>query len=145
MILRSYNDRKKLEALAKLSGRDEGLADDALHLETMRSLLPRLERAHEAGDRVTEEEVLAGLEGRRRVREEEHKDTLALLNNTEAVIYNTKDFEGALDYHQQALRVQEKVLGKTHPDTLTTIKNTAHVCQKGMKDFTKAEEMHSSD
>ena len=58
MILRSYKDRKKLEALAKLSGEDEGFGDYALHPEAKRSLLPLLERAHEAGERVTEEEVL---------------------------------------------------------------------------------------
>ena len=31
MVLRSYNDRKKLEALAKLTGSDEGFDDHALH------------------------------------------------------------------------------------------------------------------
>ena len=48
MVLRSYNDRKELEALAKLSGQEEGFDDHVLHLEAMRSLLPLLERAHEA-------------------------------------------------------------------------------------------------
>ena len=43
MVLRAYKDRKKLEALAKLSGEDEGFDDRALHLEAMRSLLPPLE------------------------------------------------------------------------------------------------------
>ena len=32
MVLKSYNDRKKLEAMAKLSGGDEGFDDRALHL-----------------------------------------------------------------------------------------------------------------
>ena len=58
MVLRSYKDRKKLEALAKLSGMDEGFNDRVLHLEARRGLLPLLERAHEAGEGVTEEEVL---------------------------------------------------------------------------------------
>ena len=37
MIIMAYNDRSKLEALAKLSGSDEGSADHALHLEAMRT------------------------------------------------------------------------------------------------------------
>ena len=61
MILRVYKDRKKLEALAELSGSDEGFGDHALHLEAMRSLLQLLERTHEAGEGVTEEEVLDGV------------------------------------------------------------------------------------
>ena len=61
IILSSYNDRKKLEALAKLSGPDDGFDDRELYLETMRILLPLLERVHEASERVTEEEVLNGV------------------------------------------------------------------------------------
>ena len=61
MILRSYKDRKKLEELARLSGEEGGFGDYALHLEAMRSLLPLLERAHEAGKGVTEEEVIDGV------------------------------------------------------------------------------------
>eukprot|EP00518_Triparma_eleuthera_P006708 CAMPEP_0182487990 /NCGR_PEP_ID=MMETSP1319-20130603/48186_1 /TAXON_ID=172717 /ORGANISM="Bolidomonas pacifica, Strain RCC208" /LENGTH=37 /DNA_ID= /DNA_START= /DNA_END= /DNA_ORIENTATION= len=34
------------------------------------------------------------------------------------VFDDTNDYEGALDFFQQPLTVQEKVLGKTHPDTL---------------------------
>ena len=52
-----------------------------------------------------------------------------------------EDYEGALDYFQQALRVQEKVFGKTHPMTLRTIMNMASTYQVGLKDFTRAEEM----
>ena len=58
MVLRAYKDRKKLEALAKLSGREEGFGDHTLHLEAMRSLVPLLEQAHAVGEGVTEEEVL---------------------------------------------------------------------------------------
>ena len=61
MILRSYKDREKLEALAKLTGPEEGFDDRALHLESRRSLLPLLEEAHEAGEGVTEEEVIDGV------------------------------------------------------------------------------------
>ena len=44
-----------------------------------------------------------------------------------------------LDYYQQALRGSEKVLGKTHPDTLNTVTNMA-VTYKKTGDFAKAEE-----
>ena len=60
MIQRGYKDRKKLEALAKLSGEDEGFGDCALHLEARRNLLPLLERAHVAGEGLTEGEALGG-------------------------------------------------------------------------------------
>ena len=45
---------------------------------------------------------LADLEGRRRVLGEEHKDTLASLSNLGNVLDNMEDYEGALDYYQQA-------------------------------------------
>ena len=53
MIQRGYKDRKKLEALAKLSGEEGGFGDIALKLEARRILLPLLERAHEADEGVT--------------------------------------------------------------------------------------------
>ena len=53
-----------------------------------------------------------------------------------------KDYEGALDYYQQALRGKEKVLGKTHPETLRTMEGMACAYSDGLKDFTKAEEMY---
>ena len=59
MILRYYNDWKKLETLANLSGQEEGFNERALQLEARRSLLRLLERAHEAGEGVTEEEARA--------------------------------------------------------------------------------------
>ena len=37
--------------------------------------------------------------------------------------------------------MQEKVLRKTHPDTLATIMNMAIVYKDGLKNFTKAEDM----
>ena len=61
MVLRNYKDWKKLEALAKPSDWDEGFRDDALHLEAMGSLVPLSERAQEAGEGVTEGEVLDGV------------------------------------------------------------------------------------
>ena len=55
---------------------------------------------------------LTALEGRRRVLGAEHKDTLDSPNKTGAVLQQMEDYEGALDCYQQALRVQEKVLGE---------------------------------
>ena len=72
---------------------------------------------------------------------EEHKNTLASLNNMGGVVMSMEDYEGALDYYQQALRGKGKVLGKTHPSTLSTIMNIAAVYKKS-ENFTKAEEMY---
>ena len=71
MILRSYKDRKKLKALAKLTSRkgedileiteigiELCIVDYALELEARRNLLPLLERAHVVGEGLIEEEVL---------------------------------------------------------------------------------------
>ena len=82
------------------------------------------------------------MEGRRRVLGEEHKKTLASLTNMGVLLDNMEDYEGALDYYQQALRVQEKVLGKTHPSTMGTVMNMAITYMDGLKDFEKAEEMY---
>ena len=85
---------------------------------------------------------LAALEGRRRVLRGEDKYTLSSLNTMENVFQLMKDFEGSLDYYQQALRGKYKVSGKTHPDTLRTVMNMANAYQDVTKDFTKAEEMY---
>ena len=55
-------------------------------------------------------------------------------------IQSMEDYEGALDYFQQALMESEKVLGKTHPDSLMTMYNMANTYTK-VKDYAKAEEM----
>ena len=52
-----------------------------------------------------------------------------------------EDYKGTLDYYQQALRASEKVLGKTHPDTLDNIMNTANM-HTDMRDSQKAAEMY---
>ena len=82
------------------------------------------------------------MEGRRRVLGEKHKKTLDLLNNMGAILGNIKDYQGALGYYQQVIRVQEKVVGKTHPSTLDTIMNMASTYMEGLKDFVKAEKMY---
>ena len=53
-----------------------------------------------------------------------------------------EDYERALDYYQQALRVLERVLEKMHPDTLDTITNTANTYSDALKDYAKVEEMY---
>ena len=73
---------------------------------------------------------------------EEHKDTLASLDNFGALLREMGDCEGALDFYQQALRVQEKGLGKTHPDTVRTIMNMSNMYRDVTKDFIKAEELY---
>ena len=73
---------------------------------------------------------------------DEHKDTVTSLHNIGYLLQHMRDYVGALDYYQQALRVQEKVLGKTYPETLTTIMNMAIVYRDVAKDFAKAEEMY---
>ena len=85
---------------------------------------------------------LAALEGRRRVLGEEYRKTLASLSIISVVHGMMKEYEGELDYYQQALRASEKVLGKTHPDNLDTIMNMAGVYMDGTKEFAKAEEMY---
>ena len=85
---------------------------------------------------------LTALEGRRRVLGEEHIATLTWLNNLGGILHYMEDYKGALNYYQQALRVQEKVLGKTHPDTLRTILNVAITYEDGLKNFEKSEEMY---
>ena len=91
--------------------------------------------ANELGGRLVEKAqyeaakpfMLTALEGRERVRGEEHKDTLVTLNNTGVLLKNMEDFAGALCHFKQALRVQEKVLGKMHPDTLGSIMNIGNM------------------
>ena len=72
----------------------------------------------------------------------EHKKTIMSLNNTGLVLQEMEDYEGALDYYLQALRMQEKVLGKTHPDTLDTIYNMAITYGDGLGDQAKEEAMY---
>ena len=85
---------------------------------------------------------LAALEGRRRVLGDEHKKTLASMFNLGNNHNNLEDHKVALDYYQQAHMMGEKVMGKTHPDTLRTIMYMANTYAGGLKDFTKAEEMN---
>ena len=53
-----------------------------------------------------------------------------------------KDYEKALEYYERALKGKEKTLGKTHPNTLSTVYNIAIVYNDGLKDYEKAEEFY---
>ena len=70
----------------------------------------------------------------------EHKDTLKSLNNMGVVLMQMKDYEEAQDYCQQALSGYERVLGKTLPLTMFTIRIMGFNFF-GLQDFTKADEM----
>ena len=71
----------------------------------------------------------------------EHKKTIDSLSNMGSHLYHMKDYEGALDHYQEVRSVQEKVLEKTHPDTLTTIINMAGTYIK-TENSTKVEETY---
>ena len=141
--LSKYGSKAQLEALA---GEEEGFDDWALLLEARRRTQKIFEKAYAAG-KATEEAVLDVVlalemaEGRRRVLGEEHKKTLDSLKNMGIVLNDLKDYEGALDYYQQALRGMKKVLGKTHPDTLITTTNIGRTYKDGPMDYIKAEEL----
>ena len=115
------------------------LPDEAVTYDAASQLGGELD--HQGQFEEAKEFYLAALEGYRRVPGEEHKDTLMLLNITGVLLLNTKDYEGALDYFQEELRVLEKVVGKNYPDTLLTIMNIAAVFMDGLRDLTKEEEM----
>ena len=53
----------------------------------------------------------------------------------------TKEYKRALDYYQEVLRASEKVLGKTHADTLSTTMNIAMAFGDGLVERVKEEEM----
>ena len=46
-----------------------------------------------------------------------------------------------MEYYERALKGKEKMLGKTHPETLSTVGNIAIVYKNGLKDYDKAEEL----
>ena len=84
---------------------------------------------------------LAALERRRSVLGLEDKKTLESLNNIKIVIDLKKDYGGVLNYYQQALWAHEKVLGKTHSDTLRTIMIMVIAYFEGLEDLKMAKEL----
>ena len=106
-----YGNVVQLGALAKLCGHDEGFDDRALVLEARRKLQKILEKAYKAvtydvttslGCEFQEKGqyekakvfYLAALEGRSRVLGQEHKNTLASLNNIRALLSGIEDTKG---------------------------------------------------
>ena len=114
------------------------LPDEAFTFDIANDLGIQLEKGQVEESKVFH---LAALKGRRKLLGEEHKKTLDSLNNIGIVLQHMKDYEGALDYYQQAHKVSEKVLGKTHTSTLDAIMNMAIVYEDGLGDRAKDEEM----
>ncbi|GHU15706.1 hypothetical protein FACS189441_7740 [Betaproteobacteria bacterium] len=67
---------------------------------------------------------------------------LAFLDNNIGLVYKCQgDYSKALEWHEKALAIREKVLGKEHPDTATSYNNIALVYNK-QGDYPKALEWH---
>ena len=56
--------------------------------------------------------------------------TLGVTMNLGVALVGLKDYELALDYHQEALSEYKRVFGKKHPQILMTITNMASQRQK---------------
>ena len=138
--LLKYGSRAQLEALAKLCDKDEGFDVRALLLEVRK----RMRKVLEEKGKWEEAKVfyLAALEGYRRVLGKGEMKTLGSLNNLGCLRQFMEDYEGALDYYQQALKGKEKILRKAHPGTLMTIINMAIAYEVGPKDLIMAEAMY---
>jgi|GEM_PF-3808344 len=54
---------------------------------------------------------------------ENHLETAQALNDYASILYNVKDFEESLKYHQMALRIREDNLGGNHVDIAISYKN----------------------
>ena len=63
------------------------------------------------------------------------------MNNLATVLSDQGKYEQAEEMHRQALELRETVLGKEHPDTLTSMNNLASVLSDQGK-YEQAEEMH---
>jgi|GEM_PF-6466862 len=71
--------------------------------------------------------------------------TLALLfSNMGCTYQNQGDYDKALEFHNKALPIHEKVLGTEHPDTAATYNNIASVYY-AQKDYSKALEFYNKD
>jgi hypothetical protein len=75
-----------------------------------------------AGARRLQEEVLAE---RRRVLGQEHRDTLAAMNNLAATLSSEGDLAGAGLLQEEVLETRRRVLGQEHRDTLAAMNNLA--------------------
>jgi hypothetical protein len=80
------------------------------------------ERADYGSARKLEEQVL---EVRRRTLGEEHRGTLAAMDNLALTLSDQGDLGGARKLQEQVLAASRRVLGEEHPDTLRTMNNLA--------------------
>ena len=55
--------------------------------------------------------------------DEKSEQTAGAYNNIGVVYYNLSEYDDALKYYKDALKIQEKVLGEEHPDTATSYNN----------------------
>jgi hypothetical protein len=63
----------------------------------------------------------------RRVRGEDHPDTLTCMSSLAMTRRALGDLPGARDLHEQALAGRRRVLGDDHSDTLTSMNNLTQV------------------
>lgn len=64
-----------------------------------------------------------------------------MLNNLTEVLSSQDKYDKAEEMHRQALALTETVLGKEHPNTLTSINNLVLVLSRQGK-YDEVEEMH---
>ena len=70
-------------------------------------------------------EALAGYRARA-----DHRGESAVLNNLGVLYHRLHQYSTALAYYQQALTLQERVLGREHPDLVPTLEHYAVLLQK---------------
>lgn len=60
----------------------------------------------------------------------DHTDTLTSVRNLAEVLDNQVKYEVAESLHQKALSTREKIFGKGHPVTLSSVNDVTRVLQK---------------
>lgn len=131
---------EKIEKLRDLVKRAEGALEkqNQVTLETLNSLGIRLKMngQYKESKKVKERCLTVLLD----VLGEQPKKTLASLGNLGNVYGSLQNWEKALEYYERALKGWEKLKGKVHPSTLTSVMNIAMVYIDGLKEYAKAEE-----
>jgi tetratricopeptide (TPR) repeat protein len=80
------------------------------------------------------------LAGRRRVRGEDHPDTLTSMSHLAMTRRAVGDLHGARELNEETLARCRRVLGEDHPDTLVSMNNLAVVCW-GLGDLQAARDL----